>query len=335
MAEARRPTILDVARTAGVSTATVSRVINGASTVDRALCARVTAAIRQTGYVPNAVGRSLRRGGTGMLAVVVPDAENPYFHQIISEVERIARAEKHTVTVAHTENDLDLERKCFKQLVSRQVAGVVLIPLDAKRTDLSPLTNAQVPLVLVDRWVDGAATDLVMTDNVDAGRQAAEHLAENGFERPIVIAGPADLATTEDRARGFRDEWGRRGIELEPDRILRGDLHLASARDLVAELLEEGRADCVYATNNRMSAGAFEAMRGRPDAPALLGTDDDLWTRLVTPSISVVKQPVKSTGRIAARLLGQRMHSPGEEPSTTLLRPRLVTRESTLPRLRE
>src|SRR5699024_10897102 len=96
-------TILAVARTAGVPSATVSRVMNGASTVDKELSRRVRAAVRSTGYVPNAMGRSLRRGGTAQIAVVAPDAENPYFMQIISEMERIARGENHSVTVAHTE----------------------------------------------------------------------------------------------------------------------------------------------------------------------------------------------------------------------------------------
>ncbi|MGO3312638.1 MAG: LacI family DNA-binding transcriptional regulator, partial [Brachybacterium tyrofermentans] len=96
----QRPTIMDVAAAAGVSSATVSRVVNGVASVDRDLARRVRAAVRTTGYVPNALGRSLRRGGTAQIAVVTPDAENPYFTQIISEVERIVRADHYSVTVA-------------------------------------------------------------------------------------------------------------------------------------------------------------------------------------------------------------------------------------------
>ena len=98
------------------------------------------------------------------------------------------------------------------------------------------------------------------------------------------------------------------------------------------QLLAAGEADCVYVTNNRMSAGAFEAIRGIEGAPALLATDDDLWTRLVTPSVSVVHQQVRATSRAAARMLAQRMADPDEEPSTTLLRSRVIERESTRPR---
>lgn len=168
----RRPTILDVARAAGVSSATVSRVINGATTVDKELSRRVQAAVQDTGYVPDALGRSLRRGGTSQIAVVAPDSENPYFMQIISEVERIARTESHTVTVAHTEEDLALEHECFRQLVGRRVSGVLLVPVDSARTDLTPLTDAGIPVVLVDRAVDGASTDVVATDNLDADRKS-------------------------------------------------------------------------------------------------------------------------------------------------------------------
>lgn len=328
----RRPTILDVARAAGVSSATVSRVINGATTVDKELSRRVQAAVRDTGYVPDALGRSLRRGGTSQIAVVAPDSENPYFMQIISEVERIARTESHTVTVAHTEDDLALEHECFRQLVGRRVSGVLLVPVDSARTDLTPLTEAGIPVVLVDRAVDGAATDVVATDNLDAGRQAVRHLHERGFRAPAVIAGPASLRTTEDRAAGFVAAWRELGVEAGPEALLRGDLHVESGRALAEQLLASGGADCLYVTNNRMSAGAFEALRGAEHVPALLATDDDLWTRLVTPSVSVVHQPVRATSRAAARMLGQRMANPEEEPSTTLLRSKVIERESTQPR---
>ncbi|MCG7310448.1 LacI family DNA-binding transcriptional regulator [Brachybacterium sp. ACRRE] len=362
----RRPTILDVASTAGVSTATVSRVINGAQNVDKELSRRVRSAVRATGYVPNAAGRSLRSGASAQVAVVTPDAENPYFTRVISEVERMARGQGYSVMVAHTEDDLEREREVFPQLVSRQIAGVILTVVDENLSDVTPLLAAGTPLVLVDRRVHGADVDLVVTDNLDAGRRGAQHLAEQGFRRPVVLTGPEGLTSTEDRVRGFLAEWSRIGAAggdalgaaaddapgssragaLEAPRVIRGDLHLDSGREATEAVLAEGWADVVYATNNRMSAGAFEAMRGLDRAgaagaagaaaplsgagvPGLLATDDDLWTRLVTPSVSVVQQPIRATGRTAARLLGQRMQEPGEDPSTILLRPRILEREST------
>jgi LacI family transcriptional regulator len=334
---ARRPTILDVARAAGVSTATVSRVINGSASVDREMTRKVRSAVRSTGYVPNAAGRSLRRGSVAQIAVVIPDAENPYFAQVISEVERMARTQGYSVSVSHTEDDLAMERECFAQLVARQVAGVVLTAIDGDRTDITPLLEARLPLVLVDRQVGTGAADLVATDNLDAGTQAASHLHGRGFRRPVVIAGPERLHTTEERASGFLRRWRALGVDCGADQVWRGDLQLESGAEAMGEILSRTDADCVYVTNNRMSAGAFEACRARRDAgkdpvPALLGTDDDVWTRLVTPSVSVVQQPIRATGRAAARMLGQRMADPDEAPSTVLLRSHIVERESTAPR---
>jgi DNA-binding LacI/PurR family transcriptional regulator len=150
-----------------------------------------------------------------------------------------------------------------------------------------------------------------------------------------VIAGPADLSSTEDRARGFRETWERLGGSWADDRLWRGDLRLGSGREVMEQILgsdlTDGRADAVFVTNNRMSAGAFEALRSRDEAPALLATDDDVWTRLVSPSVSVVQQPIRATGRAAARMLGQRIKDPQEPPSTVLLRSQIIERESTAP----
>lgn len=328
----RRPTIHDVARSAKVSSATVSRVINGASSVDRELARRVQAAVRSTGYVPNAAGRSLRRGGSTQIAVVTPDAENPYFTHVISEVERMTRSQGYSVSISHTEDDLGREHECFAQLVARQVSGVILTVVDGARSDVAPLVQAGIPVVLVDRQIRSGACDLVATDNLDAGRQAAQHLIERGFTSPVVIGGPQELATTEDRVTGFIAEARTLGVELADGQIYRGDLQLESGVDVMARILRERDADAVYVTNNRMSAGAFEAIRGRGEQPALLATDDDLWTRLVAPSVSVLQQPSRATGRAAARMLGQRMGNPEEDASTLLLRSKVIERESTRPR---
>src|SRR5690606_23506600 len=153
-----------------------------------------------------------------------------------------------------------------------------------------------------------------------------------GFRAPAVLAGRPSLLTTEDRATALLATWRELGVDVPETALLRGDLHVEAGREEARQLLDEGRADCVYVTNNRMSAGAFEVLRDAPDAPALLATDDDLWTRLVTPSVSVVHQPVRATSRAAARMLGQRMENPEEEPSTTLLRSRIIERESTRPK---
>ena len=188
-----RVTMRDVAIAAGVSTATVSRVINGADTVDEALVERVRIAIDQTRYIPNAAGRSLRRGGSSLIAVVIPDAENPYFTQLAMEIERVARDAGFGVIVCHTENSLDLEQQYLESLVSRQVDGVIIAPVDSHQSRIERLRESECPLVLLDRKIHGVVADFVSSHNVAAGELAAEHLFASGFRRPIVLTGNVDL----------------------------------------------------------------------------------------------------------------------------------------------
>lgn len=326
---APRPTILDVARAAGVSSATVSRVINGAPSVDKELTRRVRTAVNRTGYVPNAAGRSLRRKDPSQIALVTPDAENPYFMHVANEVEAIARRAGYTVMLCHTEGELERENEYFSLLVSRQISGIIIAIADESGSDLSVIIEAGIPTVLVDRRPRTSHSDFVATDNFDAGQQAANHLWEQGFREPVCITGPSTLTTTENRYLGFAQAWAQHGIALESAATYRGDLHLESGTAAMQSILASGYGDCVYVTNNRMSAGAFEAIRSKPDSPALLATDDDLWARLVSPSISVVEQPIKATGRLAARMLAERMAEPNEPPRSTLLRSRIIQREST------
>ncbi len=329
------PTIRDVASRAGVSSATVSRVMNGAANVDKILVRRVREAVEATGYVPNVAGRSLRARNSSQIAVMIPDADNPYFTQVVSEVEAVVRGAGYSVMLCHADNDPEQERLYLGQIIARKMAGVIAIPSDESRSGLKPLTDAGIPVVLVDRRLPDFEVDCVATDNVDAGRRAAMHLRERGFRKPACITGPSTLSATEDRVTGFFQAWsggvssGDAGPIAREPVLYRGDLHIGSGADAMTEILKEAEVDCVFVTNNRMSAGAFQSVRGVADAPALLSTDDDIWTRLVSPSISVIQQPIRETGRLSAEMLINRISNPAEMPRTTLLRAKVIVREST------
>lgn len=321
------PTVRDVAERAGVSSATVSRVMNDAPNVDKQLARRVREAVKATGYVPNAAGRSLRARSSSQIAVLIPDADNPYFSQVVSEVEPAARSAGYSVMLCHTGNEPDQEQTYLDQIVARRMAGVIAIPSDENWSGLTPLTEANIPVVLVDRRLPDVEVDRIATDNMDAGRQAAVHLRDKGFRRPACITGPETLTTTEDRLLGFSHAWSTSAGGAPA--LYRGDLHFDSGFTAMTEILDDGDIDCVFVTNNRMSAGAFQAIRGLLSPPALLATDDDIWTRLVTPSVSVIQQPIRDTGRLAAQMLIDRIAAPNEMPRTTLLSSKVIEREST------
>lgn len=337
----KRPTVRDVALAAGVSSATVSRVLNNAPTVDQGLSQRVLDAVERTGYVPNAVGRSLRRQDSTQIAVLIPDASNPYFVQVVAEVERFARQAGLSVVLCHTEDSVELEQRYVHSLLSRQIAGVIAAAADEAASDYSALQRSGVPVVVVDRRPTHGEYDLIATDNAELGRLAARHLAQSGHRQPVCLVGPQQLRPTELRRAGFCEQWQRQGVDEVP--TWRGSLNFECGADLMDQVLaSEAAVDCVYVANNRMAAGAFAALQQAGRLPgqdreypiALLGTDDDLWTQLVHPAVSVVQQPIGATGRLAAQTLVERIGAPTESEGqdavrTTLLQPSVIVRAST------
>jgi LacI family transcriptional regulator len=327
-------TIRDVAREAGVSPATVSRVLNGINSVDGDLVARVNEAVSRTGYVLNIAGRALRRQVSALWAAIVPDAQNPFFTAVVASFEDTALAAGHSVMLCNTSEDLERERTYLRSAVAAQMAGVVIAVASLEKSDLSPLIQAGIPTVLVDRRVRSFDGDSVLTDNLKAGELAAAHLRQRGFRTVSCIVGPETVATTEDRLRGFHARSHEEGIGLMANMVERADLQTRGGYAAMKKLL--GAADppdAVFVTNGPMTVGAFQAIkeeRGTRGETALVGMDDDLWMRMVDPQVTVVQQPVDEIGRLAGELLRQRREEPGRSFQHITLSPRLLARGSTL-----
>ncbi|MGO1315539.1 MAG: LacI family DNA-binding transcriptional regulator [Cellulomonadaceae bacterium] len=332
-------TITDVARAAQVSTATVSRVLNRVSTVDPVLAERVQAAIARTGYVPNGAGRALRRQRSDTWAAIVPDVQNPFFTAVVAAVEEIASESGYSVVLCNTDERIDQERRYIQTAIGHRMSGVVIAAASARFSDLTPLEDAGIPIVLVDRAAVHTTGDSVLVDNTRAGELAADHLLDLGHRRFACIAGPADVSTAQDRLTGFRRALAARGVAAADVQVRRGDLRLEGGLSSMRALLEEGPApDAVFTTNGLSTAGAYRAIQAHgsrmPQDVALVGVDDEFWTRMVTPAISVVRQPVTEIGRTAAQLLAARTSS--EESVRTrpaqdvVLEPELLPRASTV-----
>lgn len=322
-------TVRDVAKAAGVSVATVSRVMNGATGVSPDLRERVLKAIKETHYVPNVAGRVLRQQRSSLIAVVTPEPENPYFMRLTAEVESVARRNGYGVLVAHSDHQVSREADALRQLAARQVAGAIVICADERHSNLSPLTDLEIPTVLIDRSPRSSVLDFVSTDNHLAGRLAAQHLSDQGYRQPVCICGPAHLSPTEDRTHGFLDAWPA-GSGSDRPFVIRGDLRLNSGYEIAREVLKTRDVDSFYITNSPMTAGAFRAIKElKRFGLGLLGTDDDLWTTMVSPTVSVIEQPLLETGRRAAEILADRITNPDSPVARTLLAPRLIAREST------
>lgn len=197
------PTIYDVAREAGVSAATVSRVLNGAQTVDPAMVARVLTAVRELGYRPNAVARNLRRSRTTLWAVIISDIGNPFFTAMVRGVEDVAQQEGYSVVLCNSDEDPAKEETYVAAALSEQMAGVIISSSGSVKA-AKTLIDSPVPVVAVDRELPRGAVDTVVVDNEGGARTATEHLLAAGYRRIACIAGPEGVSTADLRLRATR-----------------------------------------------------------------------------------------------------------------------------------
>ena len=323
-------TIKEVAALAGVSTATVSRVLNGQGGAAPAR-ARVMDAVQQLGYRPNGVARSLRQSGTRTLGLVISDLLNPFFTELARAVEDEARAFGLSLIIGNADERAEQLDHYVEVLLQRQVDGLLAVPT----ADQSPLLDEAVrrgaPLVLIDRDLPGADVPVVRSDSVPAVHELVDHLVRLGHRRIAIIAGPQRLVTGHERLTAFRDALDGHGLAL-PDAYVRvGDFQQVSGSVATAELLDLPQPPSViFAADDLMGLGAMHEIRRRrlvvPDEIALAVFDDSPWFPLVDPPITAIAQRTDEMGRVAVRQLLARMA--GDPAESRLLPCRLIVRSS-------
>jgi LacI family transcriptional regulator len=329
-------TMNDVARAAGVSVATVSHVVNSTRFVSPERVERVHAAMRELDYTPDATARSLRVGRTHTLGLVIPDNSNPFFAELARSIEEAGFDAGYTTIVGNSVERPDRERQYVSTMLSKRVDGLIIAPAGAEERALSRLLRkAGIPIVVVDRTLPVA--DVVVYDNVDGSRQAAEHLLELGHKRIASITGPPDLAPSTERLEGFVRALADAGVEVHDDAVVAGDFHFAGGREATAELVQRGRSfTALFAANDLMAAGAIRELTARgmsvPGDVSVVGFDDAPLAEMTTPALTTVRQPLHQMGQTAVSLLlGRLAGTGGERRRRHVLPTSLVVRESTAP----
>ncbi|MBF8186128.1 LacI family DNA-binding transcriptional regulator [Nonomuraea sp. K274] len=325
-------TIYDVASRAGVSTATVSRVLNGASTVDPALASRVRAVVAELGYERNALARNLRLSSTKLWAVIISDIGNPFFTSLVRGVEDVAQEAGHSVVLCNSDEDAAKEAAYIKAALADRMAGVIISP-SARAAGINQLVKSATPTVVIDRVVGTAPVDTVLVDNEHGAELATEHLITSGYRRVACVTGPRRLFTAARRLRGYRAALRRGGVDYDETLVRYADFREAGGREAMRSLLtEEHPPDAVFVANNLMTVGALDALVQAdvriPKDFGVVGFDDIPWAHLVRPSLTTVSQPTYDLGRAAARLLLERVRDPHRAPSTVKLKTRLQVRGS-------
>lgn len=329
-------TMRDVAAAAGVSTATVSRVVNQSGVVDPELTARVRAAISELGYRPNLVARGLRNQTTTVLALVFSDIENPFFTSVCRGVEDTARRHGYSVLLCNADENIEKEASYVNILASQSVAGVIISPA-SDETDIEPLVGQGVAIVALDRRLVHHPTDSVHSDSRAGARNATRHLLESGAHRVGCITGPRGVSTAEERLGGYRDAISAARLPDDPTLCEYANFREDGGYRAAKRMLELPEPpDALFVANNRMLAGALraciEAGVAIPDEVSIVGFDDLPWADFTQPSITTVRQPTYEIGAAAARLLIERIAGADLPPREIVFQPELVVRGSSVKR---
>jgi LacI family transcriptional regulator len=327
-------TIVDVARAAGVSTATVSRVINNLPGVGAEAEARVRRAIEELGYRPNRVARTLRTHKNRVWALIVVDGSGPFFAELSRGAQDIAYEAGYSVILCNTDEDPVREKSYIDLAVEEEVRGVVLTPSD-RGTDLSPLVAAQIPFVLADRTIPDQYVDSVIVDNRAGAFDAVTHLISAGYRRIACINGPLETMTGERRYKGYCEAIAAAGWELNESLVRTTDFKEAGGRAAMMDLLDHERPDAVFVANHSMAVGVLHAIEelglAIPKEIAIVSFDDMSWSTLLRPPLSAVAQPGYELGVESARLLLRRLNGYSGPPQMLTLFPSLIVRGSSLP----
>jgi DNA-binding LacI/PurR family transcriptional regulator len=327
------PTLRDVARHAGVSVPTAARALGGYGHVSPATRDRVLRAARALDYQTNAIARSMIKGRTHTLGVIVSDNANPFFAAVVRGIEDVVLARGYAIMLCNTDEDPAKEALYLAMVRQKRADGVIISPSRAAARLLRPLSAGGVPVVQVDRRVRGLEADAVVCDNRAGVAAAVEHLVRLGHRRIGMISGPRQVYTGRERLAAFRAALRRAGLPVVERWILEGTFKEDSGYELAGRFLRDRRRPtAIFVANNLMTIGALLRLKETgvriPEEMAVVGFDDMDWAPILTPPLTAVAQPSYDLGRVAGTLLLQRLETGPGRPRTVVLQPHLVVRES-------
>ncbi|MGY2685813.1 LacI family DNA-binding transcriptional regulator [Pseudomonas tolaasii] len=324
-------TMDDVASRAGVSTSTVSHVLNGTRKVSPATVQAVQQAIQALGYIPNTLARSLARSSTSTIGVAISALSNHYFSETVHAIETECAKHRYMMLFVDTHDDPEQELRVVTALHHRRVDGILLAPSTGSQA-LEYLQANEMPTVLVDRMMS-ERFDQVGVENTQSTQALVTHLIEHGHWRIGFIAGRPGLGTTDERVAGYRAALQAAGLAFDAQLLVNGGSNSEPARVATAQLLALAvPPTAIMAGNNLMTLGAMHALRDArievPGQMALVGFDDFDWADFFVPRLTLIAQPVKELGARAVQLLLQRMAAPAAPTQSVRLAPCLQVRNS-------
>lgn len=309
----KRPTIKDVAQHAGVSIATVSRVLNDNETVDPALRKKVVASTAALGFRANRLARNFRKRSARAIALVVPDIKNSFFAAVSHEIEQAAFQHGYTLLICNTNDSLERQAQYFDLLAEEGVAGIIVCTANEHRAHLEveQALSRGIAVVAIDRRLENVPIDLVLSDNFGGARQATSHLLALGHRRIAVVTGNDDFAPARERRLGFEQAFRDYGIAFDPALIKVTDFRDTGAETATHELWAmPDRPTALFVASGNQSTGVLRALNvvgaRIPDDVSVIVFDDLDWANAFHPPITAVEQNTAQIGTTAVSLLMRR-----------------------------
>ena len=327
------PTIKDVARHAGVSITTVSRILNHHPYVADDLRDRVEKAIDELGYRPSRVAQRLRATESNLVGVIFSDIANQFYIEALRGIEQTLSQQGMSVLISNADSDQKREEYFINLMQMEDVAGLIIAPTKEDSPALVTAHSLGLPIVVIDRRMLNMEVDTILADNFNGTLRAIHHLVQLGHKRIGVVSGPLHLTSARERYTGYLQAMSDAGLAVETNLTRFGDYRQASGYTLTRELLEMPNSpSALFVANNQMTIGALNAIHdGKwiiPDNIAVIGFDDLSWAVSLNPPLTTVAQPTFEIGIRAADLLIERISTPDRPPRTIVLETRLIVRES-------
>ncbi len=324
-----------VAKIAGVSTATVSRVVNGDAKVRPETRLKVQAIIDDLNYMPSRVAQRLRSKGreSKILGLVLPDIENPFYVDMIKGIEEAAYRHDYSVIIGNFSQKKDRADMYIDVLKSEAVNGFIVAPVSTTDEKVGQLVRSGYHVVCVDRGLSEVDVDIVQVNNEEGAYKAINHLVKLGHKRIAHVCGNINIPTTRERIRGYKRALNTAGISVDEDLILSRASDFQSGLDLTNDLLHKKHPPtAIFASNNLLTLGALQAIHSYPlnipDDIAIVGFDDMYWSTSLNPPLTAVRQDGYEIGRRATDLLMQRMDEPNRPRIKITLDTQLMVRKS-------
>lgn len=331
------PTIKQVAELAGVSTATVSRALAGASNVSPVLVARIERAVAELGYSGNVIASSLRRNRTDTIGMVVPDISNPFFTALIQHVDHALAQLGWQMLLCDAQSDVATEAKRLESLVTRRVDGVIISPTNESESAAAVKSVAsRVPVVQVDRRARDADTNWVGIDDDFAQSLIVRHLDESGVRSAAFVSSEPTNSSTELRRAAFLKHADAHAITVRPEWVELGDYTVQWGQEAGRRILSRpARPDAIVCADDLIALGVLQACRelgvGVPAELIVIGFDDIPFAALSTPPLTTIAQPLAAIAAEGVRLLAQAIEgAPVRQSMRTSLGSQLIVRESSM-----